>query len=73
MPLADKGFPSNDNNIKQLIDYFDKVLAFTEIDRGLMVDRLGYVKSGLAHPLLATDYEILPNDQGEQQLLNHSK
>ncbi|EJQ56201.1 hypothetical protein IEQ_00175 [Bacillus cereus BAG6X1-2] len=68
MPLADKGFPSNDNNIKQLIDYFDKVLAFTEIDRGLMVDRLGYVKSGLAHPLLATDYEILPNDQGEQQL-----
>ncbi|MED3089273.1 DUF927 domain-containing protein [Bacillus toyonensis] len=68
MPLADKGFPVNDNNTKQLIDYFDKVLAWNAIQRGHMVDRLGYVKSGLAYPLLATDYEILPSDQGEQQI-----
>lgn len=68
IPLAEKGFPVNDNNVKQLIDYFDKVLAFNKIDRGFMVDRLGYVKNGLAHPLLTTNYEILPSDQGEQQL-----
>ncbi len=68
MPLADKGFPVNDNNTKQLIDYFDKVLAWNEIKRGHMVDRLGYVKSGLAYPLLATNYEIIPSDQGEQQI-----
>ncbi|MGQ7173667.1 hypothetical protein ACUOCP_53040, partial [Escherichia sp. R-CC3] len=28
---------------------------------GHMVDRLGYVKSGLAYPLLATNYEIIPS------------
>ena len=55
-------FPVNDNNTKQLIDYFDKVLAWNEIQRGHMVDRIGYVKSGLAYPLLATGYEIIPSD-----------
>lgn len=69
MQLADKGFACNDNNAKQLIDYFDKVLAFNDIERGYMIDRLGHIKKGLAHPLLATDYDILPNDQGEKQLL----
>ncbi|OKL37603.1 DUF927 domain-containing protein [Domibacillus mangrovi] len=67
--LADKGFACNDNNAKQLIDYFDKMLAFNEIDRGYMVDRIGHIKKDLAHPLLAKNYDILPGDQGEQQLV----
>lgn len=73
MQLADKGFACNDNNAKQLIDYFDKVLAFNEINRGYMVDRIGHIKKGLAHPLLAENYDILPNDQGEQQLMEAFK
>lgn len=69
MPLADKGFPCTDNNVKNLIDYFDKVLAYNEIKQSLMVERLGHIKKGFAHPLLASNYDILPTDQGEKQLL----
>ncbi|WP_235435642.1 DUF927 domain-containing protein [Bacillus atrophaeus] len=69
MPLADKGFPCNDINARLLIQYFDTVLAFSEISRGKMVERLGHVKDYFAHPLLVKDFEILPSDQGEKQLL----
>ena len=73
MQLADKGFACNDNNAKQLIDYFDKVLAFNEINQGYMVDRIGHIKKGMAHPLLAEQYDIIPNDQGDQQLIDAFK
>lgn len=69
IPLAEQGFPCNDNNYRQLIDYFDKMLASNQIDRGFMVERLGHIKNGFAHPLLPRNFEILPNDQGEKQLL----
>jgi len=69
IPLAEKGFPCNDNNYRQLIDYFDKVLALNQIDRGFMVERLGHIKNGFVHPQLPRNYEILPTDQGEKQLL----
>lgn len=67
--LANKGFACNDNNSKQLIDFFDKILANNEIERGYMVDRIGHIKKGIAHPLLAKSYDIIPSDQGEHQLV----
>lgn len=69
MPLAEKGFPVNDNNVKQLIDYFDKVLASNEIETGWMVERLGHIKNDCIHPLLSKGYDILPADLGDRQLL----
>jgi putative DNA primase/helicase len=69
MPLADKGFPCNDINVRWLILYFDKVLAFSDIPRGQMVERLGHIKDNFVHPLLIEDIEILPSDEGEKQLL----
>lgn len=69
MPLADKGFPCNDINARLLIQYFDTVLAFSEIPTGYIVERLGHIKNNFVHPMLKQDFEILPNDQGEEQLL----
>ncbi|MED2184058.1 DUF927 domain-containing protein [Bacillus wiedmannii] len=69
MPLAEKSFPVNDNNVKQLIDYFDKVLASNEIETGWMVERLGHIKNDCIHPLITKGYEILPADLGDRQLL----
>ncbi|WHZ03393.1 DUF927 domain-containing protein [Neobacillus sp. YX16] len=68
MLLADKGFPCNDINARLLIQYFDTVLAFNEIPRGKMVERLGQIKDHFVHPLLGSDFEILPSDHGEKQL-----
>ncbi|HDX9541499.1 MULTISPECIES: DUF927 domain-containing protein [Bacillus] len=69
MPLAEKSFPVNDNNVKQLIDYFDKVLASNEIETGWMVERLGHIKNDCIHPLITKGYDILPADLGDRQLL----
>ncbi|EEM99639.1 hypothetical protein bthur0014_57110 [Bacillus thuringiensis IBL 4222] len=69
MPLAEKSFPVNDNNVKQLIDYFDKVLASNEIETGWMVERLGHIKNDCIHPLIEKGYDILPADLGDRQLL----
>lgn len=67
--LADYGFPVNDLNYKDLINYFDKYLAFNQLEQSHMVERLGHIKGSFIHPLNSQGVEILPSDIGEKQLL----
>jgi putative DNA primase/helicase len=69
LSLADKGLPVNDLNFKDLINFFDKYLAFNKLDQSYMVERLGHIKNSFIHPLQSQGVEILPNDSGEKQLL----
>ena len=69
LKLADMSLGVNDLNAKDLIDYFDKYVTQNEIERQHLVERLGHIKSGFVHPLMATGVKILPSDVGEQQML----
>ncbi|MFC4409437.1 DUF927 domain-containing protein [Chungangia koreensis] len=69
LKLADYGLAVNDNNAKDLIQYFDRFLTFNEINRSNMVERIGHVKKAFIHPLVSQEVEILPPDIGEKQLL----
>ncbi|MCL6574293.1 MAG: DUF927 domain-containing protein, partial [Bacillus sp. (in: Bacteria)] len=42
--LSDKGFPVNDINSKDLIQYFDQYLTTNELEQVSMVERLGQIK-----------------------------
>ncbi|UJF27450.1 DUF927 domain-containing protein [Planococcus sp. 107-1] len=69
LKLADMSLGVNDLNAKDLIDYFDKFVTQNEIDRQYLVERLGHVKNGFFHPLMADGVKILPSDIGEKQML----
>lgn len=69
LKLADMSLGVNDINAKDLIDYFDKFVTQNEIDRQHLVERLGTIKNGFIHPLMAQGVKILPSDIGEKQIL----
>jgi uncharacterized protein (DUF927 family) len=69
MTLADNGFPCNDLNYKDLINYFDKFLSTNALEQSQMVERLGHIKKAFIHPLDLKGVEIVPTDIGEKQLL----
>lgn len=69
LKLADMSLGVNDLNAKDLIDYFDKFVTQNEIDRQHLVERLGHIKNGFVHPLMANGVKILPSDIGEKQML----
>jgi putative DNA primase/helicase len=69
LTLADSGFPCNDLNYKDLINYFDKYLAHNRLEQSQMVERLGHIKNAFIHPLDSQGVEIVPNDNGEKQIL----
>lgn len=69
LKLADMSLGVNDINAKDLIDYFDKFVTQNEIDRQHLVERLGTIKNGFIHPLMAEGVKILPSDIGEKQIL----
>lgn len=71
--LADSGLPCNDLNCKDLIHFFDKYLAYNQLEQSFMVERLGYIKNTFIHPLNAKEVEIIPSDIGEKQLLEAFK
>jgi len=73
LKLADKGFSVTDLNAKHLVEYFDLFLVQNRIERQNMVDRIGKVKNEFIHPLLTNEFEIVPLDSGEQQLLESFK
>lgn len=70
LSLADKSLAVNDLNAKDLIDFFDKYILFNErnIPRENLVERLGHIKNGFAHPAMS-NLKILPPDIGEKQTL----
>jgi len=69
LTLADRGFPVNDLNYKDLIQFFDQFLAVNQLERSHMVERLGHIKNAFIHPLNSDGCEVVPNDIGEKQLL----
>lgn len=69
LTLADSGLPVNDLNYKDLINFFDKYLAHNRLEQSHMVERLGHIQNAFIHPLKSQGVEIIPNDSGEQQLL----
>lgn len=69
LKLADMSLGVNDLNAKDLIDYFDKYVTQNEIERQHLVERIGHIKSGFVHPLMANGVKILPSDVGEKQML----
>lgn len=67
--LANKGLSSNDRNAKDLVEYFDLYLDKNHIEKSSVVTHLGYVKNRFVHPLIESDYRIIPPDIGEEQRL----
>ncbi|MEH7250297.1 DUF927 domain-containing protein [Neobacillus niacini] len=67
--LSDKGFPVNDLNSKDLIQYFDQYLTTNELEQVSMVERLGQIKDVFIHPLKTNGITVVPNDLGDKQLL----
>ncbi|MDA2130792.1 DUF927 domain-containing protein [Bacillus cereus group sp. BfR-BA-01312] len=68
--LSDKGFAVNDLNYKNIIKFLDNYIDQNEIETQYMVNRLGHVKRGFIHPNIDTGLTIMPQDSGEQSLLN---
>jgi len=71
--LANKGLSSNDRNARFLIEYFDLFLEKNKMKWSLVVSHLGYVGETFVHPLLDSNYRIVPPDEGELQRLNAIK
>lgn len=71
LKLSYKSFAVTDNNAKELIDYFDKLNMVNQNNREYLVERIGHVKSTFVHPLRNSGIKILPNDDGEKQMLKH--
>lgn len=69
LTLADRGFPVNDLNYKDLIQYFDRYLTQNQLEQSKMVERLGHIKGKFIHPLESNGVEVVPTDIGERQLL----
>ncbi|PGS70586.1 hypothetical protein COC69_25880, partial [Bacillus cereus] len=69
LELSDRGFSVHDNNVKQIITYFDRYLLMNDINKHQAVERLGHVKDGFIHPSLTKDVEIMAIDYGEKQIL----
>ncbi|EOO39021.1 hypothetical protein IIU_00839 [Bacillus cereus VD133] len=69
LELSDRGFSVHDNNVKQIITYFDRYLLMNDIDQHHAVERLGHVKDSFIHPSLTKDVEIMAIDYGEKQIL----
>lgn len=68
--LANKGFSSNDRNARDLIVYFDLFLEKNRLSRSHVVSHIGYIGEHLIHPLLESNFRIVPPDEGELQRLN---
>ncbi|MGG5739715.1 DUF927 domain-containing protein [Bacillus cereus group sp. IBL03679] len=69
LELSDRGFSVHDNNVKQIITYFDQYLVMNDIGQYRAVERLGHVKDSFIHPSVTKDVEIMAIDYGEKQLL----
>src|SRR5699024_12314846 len=67
--LANKGLSSNYRNAKDLVEYFDLYLDKNHIEKSSVVTHLGYVKNRFVHPLIESNYRIVPPDVGEEQRL----
>lgn len=68
--LANKGLSSNDRNARHLIEYFDLFLEKNKLKRSLVVSHLGYIGDHFIHPLIESEFRIVPPDEGEIQRLN---
>ncbi|ARJ38655.1 hypothetical protein SporoP8_07100 [Sporosarcina ureae] len=68
--MANKGLSSNDRNARYLIEYFDLFLEKNRLKRSLVVSHLGYVGNHFVHPMLESNFRIVPPDEGEMQRLN---
>lgn len=73
--LSDIGLDVDDNNYKRLIQFFSGLLRYNEnkIPTSHMVNRLGHVEGGFIHPNIDTNIEIIPNGQGEKDIINSFK
>ena len=72
LKLSYKSLAVTDNNAKDLIDYFDKLMV-NQNNRDYLVERLGHVKTKFIHPLRENGIKILPSDLGEKQVLEAFK
>ncbi|WP_161497146.1 DUF927 domain-containing protein [Pradoshia eiseniae] len=70
LKLADKGLSCNDTNAKYFVEYFDLFIGQNDIPKIEMTDRIGLIKGRFVHPLVEKNLKVLPNDIGEEQLLD---
>ncbi|MEK4023507.1 DUF927 domain-containing protein [Sporosarcina sp. FSL W7-1283] len=66
--ISNMSLAVNDNNAKNLINFFDKFLLLNNVPSTEMVERLGHVEKSFVHPLHTDGLEILPGDIGEKQI-----
>ncbi|MBD7985317.1 DUF927 domain-containing protein [Sporosarcina sp. Sa2YVA2] len=71
--ISNMSLAVNDNNAKNLINFFDKFLLINNVPSSEMVERLGHVDGMLVHPLQNFGIEILPGDIGEKQIFEAFK
>lgn len=67
--LANKGLSSNDLNARFLIEYFDLYLRTNKLEQLSVASHLGYIQNSFIHPLIDTEYHIVPKDEGERKKL----
>lgn len=69
LQLAYESLAVNETNVKDLIEYFDKMIAMNNFEVEMLVERLGRIQNVFVHPLNEGIF-IKPIAEGEMQLLN---
>lgn len=69
LKIADRGLAVNDNNSKDLVEYFDHYLSQIKIERSLKAERLGWINGRFIHPLDSGDVLIVPPSNGDRQII----
>jgi putative DNA primase/helicase len=69
LKLVEQGLAVNDNNSKDVVEYFDHYLSQIKIGRSLKVERLGWIKGRFIHPLDSGDVLIVPPSNGDRQII----
>jgi uncharacterized protein (DUF927 family) len=67
--LANFGLGVNENNAKDMIEYFEKYVAQIKIPRVYKVERLGRIKNRFIHPLDSGDVLLEPTSPGERKIV----
>jgi putative DNA primase/helicase len=67
--LANFGLGVNENNAKDMIEYFEKSLAQIRIPRVYKAERLGWIKNRFIHPLDSGEVLLEPSSSGERQIV----
>lgn len=64
--LSQSGFSINSNNASEIVSYLDRYESHNDIPVKKAVDRLGYIKGHLIHPLRQDEHYIVESNEYER-------